>query len=193
MRVWGLGRWDKTYKAGIYLTGVGGLLSHNVITDAPHNGILFSGNNHVIEYNRIERVALQSNDVGAIYTGRDWGLRGNIIRYNLLQDINSVFGNFHGIYLDDGGSGITVYGNILHTINGFAILSGGGRDNHMENNVIVAAERGALLTDRRVQAKLNNVFYDSGYPDSWNLLGKLNQISTMLTRSLWMKQMVILP
>ena len=166
-------RWDRTYKPAVMLKGVGNRVRHNSIHDAPHFGIFFYGNNHLIEYNRIERVALETNDAGAIYTGRDWGYRGNIIRHNLFKDIDSIFGGSHGVYLDDGASGTTVFGNIFHTINGYAILSGGGRDNIVTNNIIIAAARGGFLSDRRVGSKLNNTFNGDGRPDSWNLLGRL--------------------
>lgn len=166
-------RWDRTYRPAVKLKGVGQRVVHNYIHDAPHFGIYFYGNDHLIEYNRLERVTLESNDAGAIYTGRDWGYRGTLIRYNYFKDIDSVFGGSHAVYFDDGASGSTVFGNIFHIVNGYAVLSGGGRDNRVTNNVIVGAERGAMSSDRRVGVKINNIFYGT-WPHNWNLLGRLH-------------------
>jgi hypothetical protein len=167
-------RWDRTYKPAVMVQGVGNRVVHNHIHDAPHFGIFFYGNNHLFEYNRIERVTLQSNDAGAIYTGRDWGYRGTMIRYNFFKDIDSIFGGSHGVYFDDGASGNSVFSNIFYNINGYAVLSGGGRDNIVTNNIIVGAESGAMSSDRRVTVKLNNDFGSDGRPSDWNLLGRIN-------------------
>ena len=69
---------------GIALDGVGNRASHNLIHDGPRMGIMFSGNNLVIEYNHIRHMNLETEDTGAVYTGgRDWiSSRGTVIRYN---------------------------------------------------------------------------------------------------------------
>jgi hypothetical protein len=172
--IYNYGRLDRTYKPGVYVSGVGNIVRNNYIHDAPHSGIIFSGNNNLFELNIINNVVTDSNDAGAIYTGRDWGYRGNVIRYNLIKNINSIFGRSHGVYLDDGVSGIHVYGNIFLNINGFAILSGGGRDNIMVDNIIYNAKSGALHTDRRVKEKFNNLKLSNKKSNGWNLLARLN-------------------
>ena len=78
-------RWVKTYKAGISVKGVGNQIAHNSIHDAPHNAIHLRGNDHVIEFNNIHDVALETGDAGAFYMGRDYTQRGNIIRYNYFH------------------------------------------------------------------------------------------------------------
>ena len=72
-------RWDFTYHPGIQIDGVGNIISHNEIYNAPHNAILLGGNNHLIEYNNIHDVCLDVGDAGAIYMGRNLTMRGNII------------------------------------------------------------------------------------------------------------------
>lgn len=169
------GRWDRTYKVGVRIYGCGNVVEHNHFHDAPHTAILFNGNDHRLEYNLIERVVLEANDAGAIYTGRDWGYRGNLIRYNLIRDIASVFDGAVGVYLDDAASGMTVFGNIIYNVHGLGTQSGGGRDNHFENNIIVDTLRAAHSTDRR--ANTSNYDFDAnGRPDSWNLLGRINWV-----------------
>ena len=169
------GRWDRNYRAGVNLDGCGNIAEHNHFHDAPHSAILFSGNEHRIEYNNIERVVLESSDAGAIYTGSDWGYRGNIIRYNLIRDIGSIFDGARGVYLDEVVSGITVFGNIIYNVRGLGTQSSGGRDNHFENNIIVDADRGAHSTDRRANTSNYNYDFDNyGRPDFKNLLGRIN-------------------
>ena len=134
-------RWSFTYRPGVLVDGVGNRVAHNSIHDAPHTAILLSGNDHIIEYNEIYRVCLQTGDAGAFYMGRDFTMRGNIVRYNYFHDIarnleGSSFVDVMSVYLDDCASGTTVYGNIFYR-GGRAAMIGGGRDNTIENNIFV--------------------------------------------------------
>jgi hypothetical protein len=133
---------------GINLNGVGNRAAYNLIHDCPRMAILFSGNNHLIEYNHIRHVNLETSDTGALYTGgRDWlGSRGTIIRYNFIHDSlgygfeNGKWVSPHnawGIYLDDNAGGVDVIGNIVaHTDSGLIHLHN-ARDNRIENNIFV--------------------------------------------------------
>ncbi len=130
-------RWDRMYRPGVMLSGVGNRVSHNLIHHAPHSAIIFGGNDHVIEFNEIHSVCYDSNDCGAIYSGRSWTLRGHVIRHNYLHHIyGRPGGTCKGIYLDDLFSSATVYGNLFHQVT-YAVFLGGGRDNLVENNVFV--------------------------------------------------------
>ena len=164
----------KTYHPGIYLRGVGQSAIHNHIHNAPHNAIIFKGNEHLIEFNEINDVALETGDVGVIYTGRDWSARGNIIRYNYIHNTPSRFGKgTMAVYLDDCSSGTLVYGNIFYNA-GQNVFIGGGRDNIVENNIFVSSET-ALHVDSRAQtwAKLKIIGREKG----WDLKGKLKSIN----------------
>jgi hypothetical protein len=133
---------------GIALDGCGNRASHNLIHDGPRMGIMFSGNNLIIEYNHIRHVNLETADTGAVYTGgRDWiSSRGTVIRYNYFHDIlgygqeDGKWVSPHyawGVYLDDNAGGIDVIGNILaRCIRGLVHLHN-GRDNLIENNVLI--------------------------------------------------------
>ncbi|MBM4027064.1 MAG: right-handed parallel beta-helix repeat-containing protein, partial [Planctomycetes bacterium] len=72
-----IARWSRCYAPAIGMTGVGLQASNNLIHDHPHCAILFWGNEHTIELNEIHHVCLETGDVGAIYTGRDYTFRGN--------------------------------------------------------------------------------------------------------------------
>lgn len=147
--IYNYSRIKKTYSAAINISGVGVTASHNSIHDAPHTAILFSGNDHLLEYNEIYNVATETDDVGAIYTGRDWTFRGNIIRYNYLHNIDNTIGNINvsGVYLDDCMSSAEVYGNVFYKVKN-PIFIGGGRDNIIENNVIVDCKNSIYFDER---------------------------------------------
>ena len=129
-RIRRVARTNWTYHPAINFTGgCGNVASHNLIEDLPHAAILFSGNNHRIEYNEIRRVCLLTSDAGAIYSGRDWGYRGNVIRYNFIHHIHSAMEGqgTQGVYLDDCMSSAEVVGNVFYRIDGGAVFCGGGR------------------------------------------------------------------
>ena len=130
-------RWKPVYCAGIRLDGVGNRAAHNLIHDAPHMAIGFSGNDQVIEYNELHHVVTHSNDAGAIYCGRDWAARGHEIRFNYLHDISGYEGKgCVGVYLDDQFSSARIFGNLFHKVTSAAFI-GGGDDTVIENNVFV--------------------------------------------------------
>ena len=134
---------------GVALRGVGQRAAHNLIHDCPRFALQFMGNNHVIEFNHVRHVNLETADTGAIYTGgRDWlGARGSVIRYNYFHDMLGfgfekgkwVSPHFAwGIYLDDNTGGVTVFGNIVaRAVRGLIHLHN-GRDNTIENNIFIA-------------------------------------------------------
>ncbi|MCD4789000.1 MAG: right-handed parallel beta-helix repeat-containing protein, partial [Bacteroidales bacterium] len=138
--IYNFGRVFRTYSPAINISGVGNRLSHNYIHDSPHAGVLFSGNEHILEFNEIHDIAKETGDVGAFYIGRNWTCRGNIIRYNYFHHL---FGpGLHGVravYLDDFTSGTTIFGNVFYKA-GRAAFIGGGRDNVIENNIFVECE-----------------------------------------------------
>ncbi|MDO4550251.1 MAG: right-handed parallel beta-helix repeat-containing protein [Planctomycetia bacterium] len=130
-------RIKKMYQPGISISGVGNVVSHNLISDAPHMAINFQGNDHILEYNEITRVCQESHDAGAIYAGRNCTMRGNIIRFNFLHDINGFLGKgCVGIYLDDMFSSAEIHGNIFLRVSRAAMI-GGGRDNRITNNIFI--------------------------------------------------------
>jgi len=133
------GRWSKCYVPAVLMTGVGLRASRNLIHDHPHCAVLFSGNDHLIEFNDIHHIALETGDVGAIYTGRDYTFRGNRIRHNYIHETGGVGMGSMGVYMDDCVSGTEVFGNVFYRVH-WAMFIGGGRDHQVENNVFVACD-----------------------------------------------------
>lgn len=166
--IYRFGRWSWTYTPAVSVSGVGSFVSHNHMHDAPHSAVLFGGNEHFVEYNDIHDVCLWASDAGAIYSGRDWGFRGNRVQYNFVHDVDSLFEGYgvHGIYLDDCVSGVTVFGNIVYGVSGHAIQHGGGRDVVMTNNVLSRCGDGLRADSRGV----THIVHDGS---SWDLLQKI--------------------
>ena len=130
-------RWERVYKPGITLQGVGNRASHNLIHNAPHMGMGFGGNDHSIQFNEIHSVCYESNDAGAIYTGRNWTMRGTVVRNNYMHHINGFKGRgCIGVYLDDMFCGTEISGNLFYRVTRAAFI-GGGRDCIVKNNLFV--------------------------------------------------------
>ena len=138
----------RTYRPAVSINGVGNRVVHNLMHDAPHEAIQLGGNDHLIEFNEIHSVCYETGDVGAFYMGRDWTMRGTMIRHNYFHDIRGP--GLHGamaVYLDDATSGITVYGNVFYRA-GRAAFIGGGRDNLVENNIFVECQPSVYVDAR---------------------------------------------
>jgi hypothetical protein len=180
------GRWNRMYTPAISLSGVGCRADHNLIHDAPHMAIGFSGNDHTIEFNEIHHVCLESNDAGAIYAGRDWTMRGTVIRHNYLHHIVGFQGKgCVGVYLDDMFCGTRIYSNIFYQVTRAAFV-GGGRDCTIENNIFVDCHQalhidaramnwasdtvGTTMTDRLKAMPYTSDLWRSRYPKLVNVL-----------------------
>lgn len=182
-----IARWHKTYMAALDISGVGCTVIENYIYDVPHFGIVFAGNNHIIEKNEIKNACYESNDAGAIYSGRDYTFRGNIIRYNYLHDLTGYENHgCIGLYFDDAMSSAEVYGNIFANIPYIGILLGGGRDFKIHNNSFFNCKM-SIMYDRRASTwesyktnggrlgeRLKEVDYKSevwrnAYPELYNI------------------------
>lgn len=151
-RIHHFAEWSKTYQPGVRLIGVGHRVAHNLIHDAPHNAILVSGNDHVIEFNEIHHVCLETGDVGAFYMGRDYTERGIEIRHNYFHHTGGVGMGSMAVYLDDCASGATVFGNVFYRTPR-AVFIGGGRDNLVENNLFIDCEPAVHVDARGIDPR----------------------------------------
>ena len=166
-------RWVRTYCPAIKLSGVGNRVTHCLIHDAPHTGILFGGNEHLLEFNEVHSICRETGDVGAFYTGRDWTTRGTVIRYNYFHDIHGPY--THGamaVYLDDAASGTTIYGNVFYKASRAAFI-GGGRDNLVENNIFVECYPAVHIDARGLGWAKGYIAKGGG----WHMYRKLNDVN----------------
>ena len=138
----------KTYSPAISLQGVGNRIAHNLIHDAPHFAISYSGNDHIIEYNEIHHVVEESSDAGAIYNGRNPTEAGNVIRYNFIHHIGNDLGGYgqQAVFLDDGASFHHIYGNVFYKAGSNAVFKvHGGQHNVFEHNILVDSPPAASM------------------------------------------------
>jgi len=144
------GNFQRTYAPGIGVHGCGQTIKNNLIHDAPHNAVLYGGNEHLFEANEVHSVVLETGDAGAFYTGRDWTSQGNLLKRNYIHDLgsgNPDHVNTMGIYLDDCDSGDTLQGNIFFRA-GRAIMIGGGRNNPILGNLVIDCPIGLHIDSR---------------------------------------------
>jgi hypothetical protein len=146
--VWRFARRQQTYAGGVRIGGVGNTARHNLVHDAPHTAIFLSGNDHVVEYNTIHHVCMETDDCGALYKGRNPSSRGNVIRWNFWHHVGSPRGHGNNaVYFDDGDGGDTVFGNVFFRCGEpakgtmGAVFSHGGHDLAVNNNVFVECKR----------------------------------------------------
>ena len=167
--------------------GCGNRIDHNYFHDTPYIAVTYGGNNNIFEFNEIACAMMESGDGGGVYTGRDWGSQGNIVRWNYFhhfgakgvqwrksQGVEPEFEPLKesvmvmGLYLDDCDSGDIVYGNIFYQA-GWAMFCGGGRDNKWRNNLVLDSTSAAQLDVRG----LKRARPGEGTKDGWDLLAKL--------------------
>ncbi len=133
--------------AGISVNGVGIEIVHNYIHDGPRWGIFSRGNDHLLAFNHIRHVNVETCDTGAINTcDRDWTMHGTRIEYNLIHDVlgyQRAAGVWHspafafGIYLDDYTSGVEVRGNLTYRTPSAGMYVHSGKDIVIENNMFL--------------------------------------------------------
>lgn len=148
-RIHDFNRIEKSYRAGIWIDGVGNRVSKCDIYNAPSMAILFHGNNHVIELCKITNVCREVDDQGAIYYGRDPSELGNVIRYCYFRELSPRH-RVTATYHDDGACGAEVYGNIYYKAGSLPVLIGGGHDNHYRHNIFIDSPV-AIHLDNRMQ------------------------------------------
>lgn len=166
-----IGRSQLGYSAAIHLAGMANAAIRNVISDLPHAGISFNGNEHRIEMNDISQVCREIMDAGMIQAGRDWSFRRNSIKNNILRHSQGFRDSATAILLDDCLSETIVDENIICAVP-TAIRIGGGRDNLLTDNLILDCPVGIALDARGEQLIRWNAHAD----DPWNLPAKLNQV-----------------
>ncbi len=131
------------YTAGIFCAvSDGNLLSHNLIRHVPHHAVNLASNSqgrNIVEFNRIHDTGELIHDTGAVNCWMEipppTSQRcGHVFRYNHISDTRN---GCHGLYLDDFTSNCLVYGNLLVRVSGHGVQVHAGKNNVIENNVIV--------------------------------------------------------
>lgn len=145
------GRLSRTYNPALLLEGCGTRVAHNWFHRAPSSAMRIEGNDHLIEYNRIEQVVRESDDQGGIDMWGNPSYRGVVIRFNRWQDIGGgdIPCGQAGVRFDDAISGMLVYGNWFERCsNGHfgGVQIHGGHLNIVDNNVFVGCRYGVSFS-----------------------------------------------
>lgn len=126
---------------GIAYAGVGINVIRNDISDAPHQGIAGTGNDHLIRWNHMYNLVWGSSDAAAFYLFGSLVERGTVVDANLIEDVNlkeprgvSLTNHAWCAYLDGMQSGIWMTNNVFRNCTGGGLLLNGGRDNQIIGN-----------------------------------------------------------
>lgn len=189
-----LGHTGRLLKTGggqaLSVGGVGALVSGCFIHDTPYIAFTYGGNEHLIVSNEVAFAMLEAGDGGALYTGRDWGSQGNVIRNNYIHHLGQDGYDYKvrhgerpegeplkanvqtmGVYLDDCDSGDTIVSNVFYRA-GRATFVGGGRDNKIRDNAMIACTSASHIDLRGLTRQRLD---DTGDP-SWRLNRKLERL-----------------
>ncbi|MEI8328052.1 MAG: 6-bladed beta-propeller [Candidatus Taylorbacteria bacterium] len=203
------GRWDVINFGGIpiYFLGTNQYVSHNEVYNQLNGGIYFSyATNDIVEYNNVHDVNKMANDMGGIYFYEQYLYnRGSIVKYNYVHDIYGVpwMNMANGIYFDNFSPGNTAYGNVLATIApvrasyrpGGAFMVAGGRDNIIDNNIVVNSQNalhlnvwdGTESSYRNSLATSTQPPYSTYFPETTMLSGgfPINPEGTVISRNIF--------
>jgi len=143
-----MGRWKRTYQAGLFWGGVGNVFRDLDISHGPHNGVLGGGNeaagvSTLFENVTISHVASEVSDSGAFYTcgqaGQGWinpnvTLRGCTFRHiRNVVPCNLGYPSVQAVYLDDMMSWHTIENCTFEDVQR-GVLVGGGRGTTVRGN-----------------------------------------------------------
>ena len=203
-----LSRIDHTYTPAVLVGGVGNRVAHNLMHHINSSAIRLGGNDHVVEFNEVHDVLLESDDQGGADMWGDPTLRGNVYRYNYWHHNGNwrrTGEDLHcgqaGIRLDDAISGTLIYGNIFYkTAAGKTGFGGvqihGGKDNVLENNIFADCDQAVSFspwgqkrweefTGKFMESpKIDAALYVQRYPE----LAKLNEnvdVNTLRRNIVW--------
>jgi hypothetical protein len=140
--IYDFSRVDRTYTPAVWMDGVGHRIAHNSFHHSPGHAIRLEGNDHLLEFNDIHHVVLETDDQGGLDMHYNPTYRGNVLRHNFWHDIGSggVPCGQAGVRLDDAICGVLIYGNVFHRCS-HALFGGvqihGGKENVLDNNLFV--------------------------------------------------------
>jgi hypothetical protein len=136
-----LSRIDHTYTPAVLANGVGIRIAHNCMHHIGSSAMRVEGNDHLVEFNEVHHVVLESDDQGGVDVFGNPTFRGVVYRHNFFHHIGSGRScGSAGIRLDDAISGTLIYGNVFwRCADGHfgGVQIHGGKDNIVDNNLFV--------------------------------------------------------
>lgn len=185
-----LGTVKRSYEGAVRVDGVGFLIENNTISNAPHLAINVGGSLHKIRYNEIYDVCKESNDMGAIYTGRNAYRRGYEISYNYIHDLvpeEGLAGLVCGVYWDDSQSGGDIHHNIFKNVPR-SVFYNGGNDAYVHDNISIDSSMGFQFSYTANETVNQNLFvgaieYANAHPVYYEYFPELKDIDINYTKS----------
>ena len=179
-------RIKRTYAPALLATGCGMKFEHCEFAQSSSSAARMEGNEMLIEYCHFHDLVRESDDQGGIDVYFNPSYRGNVIRYNLWENI---VGGTHcgaaGVRLDDMISGFHIYGNIfVHcgAVDFGAIQVHGGKDNYVENNIFFDCRAAVSFShwgDRYIRA------WNDSEADDYKAIHKQCYEDVDITSDLW--------
>lgn len=194
-----VGQFARTYTPGCLMQGVGALICHNEFFDMPSSAMRIEGNDHIIEFNDIHDVVMESDDQGAVDMWGNPSYRRCLFRYNSFRNIGNPAGTPCGqcaIRFDDMISGMIVHDNLFENASRShfgAVQIHGGSHNIICFNTIRDCNIGIsfapweeerwlkqLTTNREVmdhlykEVDITQPPYSTAYPELSHLLQDIN-------------------
>ena len=169
-----------TYSPAIMLSVGGNMARHNEIRESKHTVAQMSGSNNMYEFNEIYDACTDTDDMGALYTGRNITHRGNIVRYNYFHDIggaNRGSNGCHGIFYDDYWASADTVGNVFANITGAGAMAAGSY-NVFDNNIFVNCGESLRITRS----------FDYGNPSNFEVyVNGVNDLKAYWNEEVWLE------
>lgn len=181
------------YSAAINLkTVIGNYVANNKIHGTPHVGILYDGNNNVLEYNELYDIIRTYDDMGAFYRATGPKGRGNKIRYNYIHDSPLSKGTFYDNDSQGDSSSYNIDANNL-----YGLGNNGGYFTTYTNSIVVNNKPAASINVTADTAASLKPIYDSlksiydassafraAYPETADMVGSPT-INKAYTSRIW--------
>lgn len=152
----------------VNIQGVGIRLAHSLFHDMNGAVRYQHCNDFVMEYCEFYNMGWEMGDWNVAYLGADWASYGNVLRYNFVHHLMEMPGAYpvKAFRNDDGGAGVTFFGNVFYK-SGRGVIGFGGPGQTFSNNIIVGSPIGsgfskAMTTEEIAKKWASLAPYDIG-------------------------------
>lgn len=161
--------WDCEVKLAyaVYVGKIGTTLRNSEFSGSKHQVLAVQGNENLIENCEIYDACKESDDSGAIYSGRSWRIRGTTLRNNCFHS-NYGKANSHSIYWDDGEIGHYHYNNLFYDLRDSRSIKGGAEEAVFDGNIFIGGLGGIFSLTSPTLINDANALHGSALINSLN-------------------------